>query len=213
MGKIHSSLISCVLLASPATATDVGVVGLFNGKAVVTINNGAQKLLKAGDRTPEGVKLISADSNQAVLEVDGRQLTLGLGQGASTGGVQASGKASVTLTADINGHFLTPGSINGQPARFLVDTGATHVSMSSAEARRLGIDYQKGERGYSSTANGVVQIYRVRLDTVRIGDISLNGVAGSVLESPMPLVLLGMSFLNRVNMRREGDSMELSRRF
>lgn len=208
------TLVGALLFPFASLATDVSVSGLFSGTAVVTINGGAQKLLRAGEKTPEGVKLISADSSQALLEIDGKQMTLGLGQGASTGGAQtSSGQASVTLTADAQGHFITQGSINGNATRFLVDTGATTVAMGSADAKRLGISYLNGERGYSSTANGIARVYRVSLNNVKIGAISLNGVTGTVHESAMPVVLLGMSFLNRVNMKREGDSMVLTKRF
>lgn len=216
MQKPYSSLtlVGALLFPVSSIATDVSVAGLFSGKAVVTINGGTQKLLRAGEQTPGGVKLISADSNQAVLEIDGKRMTLGLGQGASTGGAQASGgQASVTLSADAQGHFITLGSINGNATHFIVDTGATTVAMSSAEAKRMGIAYQKGERGFSSTANGIVPVYRVSLNNVKVGAISLNGVTGTVHESAMPVVLLGMSFLNRVNMKREGDSMVLTKRF
>lgn len=216
MKKVYSSLslATVLLFSSPAHATNVSVVGLFSGKVIVTINGSKQKLLKAGENTPEGVKLISADSNQAVLEIDGKQQTLSLGQGVSTGGVQESnGKASVTLTADAQGHFLTTGSINGTPTRFLVDTGASAISMSSTEAKRLGISYLNGQKGFSSTANGVTKVYVVSLNTVKVGDISLNGIQGIVHESAMPVVLLGMSFLNRVDMKREGDRMVLTKRF
>lgn len=216
MKKRYSSLalMTVLLFSASAHATNVSVVGLFSGKAIVTINGSTQKLLKAGEKTPEGVKLISADSNQAVLEIDGKQQTLSLGQGVSTGGVgDSDSKASVTLTADAQGHFITTGSINGNPTRFLVDTGASAISMSSAEAKRLGISYLNGQRGYSSTANGVTQVYVVSLNTVKVGDISLNGIQGIVHESAMPVVLLGMSFLNRVNMKREGNHMVLTRRF
>ncbi|PWB49066.1 MAG: TIGR02281 family clan AA aspartic protease [Nitrosomonadales bacterium] len=216
MKKQHSNLalMTVLLLSASAHATSVSVAGLFSGKALVTINGGAQRLLKTGEKTPEGVKLLSADSNRAVLEIDGKQQTLGLGEGVSTGGVQDSvGTASVTLTADAQGHFITTGSINGSPTRFLVDTGASAISMSSAEAKRLGIAYLNGQKGLSSTANGVAQVYRVSLNNVKVGGISLNGVEGIVHESAMPVVLLGMSFLNRVDMKREGSSMVLTRRF
>lgn len=216
MQKPYSSLtlVGALLFPVASIATDVSVAGLFSGRAVVTINGGAPKLLKAGEQTPEGVKLVSANSNQALLEIDGKRMTLELGQGASTGGTQASGgQASVTLTADAQGHFITQGSINGNATRFIVDTGATTVAMSSAEAKRMGIAYLNGERGFSSTANGIAPVYRVSLNNVKVGAISLNGVSGTVHESAMPVVLLGMSFLNRVNMKREGDSMVLTKRF
>lgn len=221
MAKTYSSLAlvsfliaTTALIAKPAWATSVSVVGLFSGKAVVTINGGAQKLLKAGDKTPEGVKLISADSNQAVLEIDGKQQSLGLGQGVSTGGVQADqGRDSAILTADLQGHFIVNGTINGQSAKFLVDTGASNVSMGADVARRIGIPYQKGKRAMMSTANGVTQVYVITLDNVKVGGISLSGVEGTVHETSMPVVLLGMSFLNRVDMKREGSSMVLTKRY
>jgi aspartyl protease family protein len=78
---------------------------------------------------------------------------------------------------------------------------------------RLGIDYRKGQRGYSNTAGGVVPIYRIRLDTVRLGSIELTGVEASVLEGGLNIALLGMSFLNRVEMKRDGHLMILTRRF
>ena len=64
-----------------------------------------------------------------------------------------------------------------------------------------------------STANGVVPAYRVKLDEVRLGDISLNNVDGVVTIGSQPIVLLGMSFLNRMEMKRDGETMTLKKRF
>jgi aspartyl protease family protein len=94
-----------------------------------------------------------------------------------------------------------------------VDTGATLISMGISDARRIGLNYLKGQPGLSSTANGVVQVYRVKLDTVRLGDITLNNVDAVVHGSDMPWVLLGMSFLNRLQMNRQGDELKLVKRF
>lgn len=189
------------------------MVGLFNGKAMVSIDGGKQQMLSAGQSTAQGVKLISADSREAVLEIDGKRKTLGMGQSLSYVSSGGSGKQSVSLTADGRGHFVTLGTINGGSTRFLVDTGATYVALSAAEARRLGIDYQKGERGMMSTANGVVSVYRVTLNTVKIGDVAVNQVQASVHEAPLDATLLGMSFLNRVEMKREGSTLTLIKKF
>mgnify|MGYP001566123485 FL=1 len=98
--------------------------------------------------------------------------------------------------------------------RFLVDTGATLVSLAASEAKRLGINYLQGVRGRIQTANGVATAYRVKLDTVRIGDITINNVDAVVGENDaMGVSLLGMSFLNRMEMKRDGQSMTLTRRF
>ena len=209
------NLIAAALLLPPglAAATDVTVVGLFPGKAVVTIDRGAPRTLSVGQKTAEGVVLVSVDNRAAVIEVDGKKQSLEMGQhfesSASTGARNA-----VTLAADTRGHFVADGQVNGGSVRFLVDTGATLVALPASEARRLGIDYEKGTRGYSSTAGGVVPVYRVKLDSVAVGDIQLLGVDAVVLEGPgMDVSLLGMSFLNRTEMRREGSTLTLTKRF
>jgi len=209
------NLIVAALLLAPGlvAATDVTVVGLFPGKAVVTINRGAPRTLSVGQKTSEGVVLVAVDGRAAVIEIDGRKQTLEMGQhfesAESTGARNA-----VTLAADSRGHFVTQGQVNGNSVRFLVDTGATLVALPAADARRLGIDYEKGARGYSSTAGGVVPVYRVKLDSVSIGGIEILGVDAVVLEgSGMNVALLGMSFLNRMEMRREGTTLTLTKRF
>ncbi|QJR12616.1 hypothetical protein DSM104443_03707 [Usitatibacter rugosus] len=209
------NLIALALLLVPslAAATDVTVVGLFPGKAVVTINRGAPRTLSVGQKTAEGVVLVSVDKSSAVLEIDGKKQSLEMGQhfesAASTGGL-----STVTIAAGQGGHFMTTGQVNGNSVRFLVDTGATLVSMSISEARRLGIDYEKGQRGYSSTAGGVVPSYRVKLESVSVGGITLMGVEASVSESPgMDFMLLGNSFLSRTEMRREGEILTLTKRY
>ena len=127
--------------------------------------------------------------------------------------MKISDNASVVLQADGRGHFVTQGQINGGTARMLVDTGASLVSMPAADAIRLGINYKTGAQGFVSTANGVAPAYRVKLDTVKIGDLVLHQVDGLVQESGLPIILLGMSFLNRTEMRRDGDTMTLKRRY
>ncbi len=209
------NLIATALLAAPflALATDVTVVGLFPGKAVVTINRGAPRTLSVGQKTAEGVTLVSVDSKAAVIEVEGKRQTLEMGQHFESAATTGNRNA-VTLAADTRGHFVADGQVNGNPVRFLVDTGATLVAIPASEARRLGIDYTKGTRGYSSTAGGVVPVFRVKLDSVSVGDITLLGVEGVVLEGQgMDVSLLGMSFLNRTEMRREGTTLTLTKRF
>jgi aspartyl protease family protein len=206
----------CIVLApAPAGATDIHVVALTAGKAVVSINGGRPRALVAGQVSHEGVKLISADSASATFEVDGQRRTLGPGEGAAVATTSfGPGGDRVTLTADSRGHFVTTGVVNGVSLRFLVDTGATSIVLSSAEARRIGINYLAGVRSFSQTANGVVSVYNVKLDSVRVGDITLNSVDASVIEGDrLPIALLGMSFLNRMEMRRDGTTLTLIRRY
>ena len=198
-----------------AAAVDITVNALFSGKAVLVIDGGKPQTLSAGQTTAQGVMLVSACSDSAVIEYKGQRQTLMMGQGTRVGGSPASGGSEqVTLTADARGHFITTGSINGVPVRFMVDTGATSVAISTPEARRLGLNYLAGEPGRASTANGVVPMYRVKLDRVRVGDITLTNVDGSVVDGAgLGVALLGMSFLNRTQMLRDGDKLTLTRRF
>ena len=199
-------------LAAPAVATDVNVVGLFSSKAVVSIDGAQPRTLGVGQRSPEGVLLVGVDRDTATFEIDGKRRALKMGQAyASTGGGGAGN--SVTLKADAQGHFLADGQVNGGTVRFLVDTGATAVALPAAEAKRLGINYLRGERGFVQTANGAAPAYRVKLDTVRLGDITLNNIDAIVLEGGLAMPLLGMTFLNRTEMKRDGETMVLTKRF
>ena len=214
--KRHSRLAALAMLAmaavvSTAAATDVTVAGLYSGKALVVINGGKPRVMKAGEASPEGVKLISADSESATLLIDGRKQTLRLGQAGKGGG---GGRPTLALTADGRGQFSTHGTINGQPVRFLVDTGATIVALSATDAARLGINYRDAPRGAASTAGGVVGAYRVTLNNVSVGPLSASMVEASIIEGPgMPIALLGMSFLNRMEMNRDGDRLTLTQRY
>lgn len=205
-------LLAGFMLAGAVQAASVGVVGLFKDKAIVTIDGGAPKTMTAGQKL-QGVKLISADSDIAVFEVEGKRRTLGMGQSFAATGNRSGGKPKVLLTADGRGHFSTTGTINGNSVNFLLDTGATSVSMSASEAKRMGIDYKAGRVTGVSTANGVIPAWSVTLNTVKVGGITLYGVEGLIIETAMPVVLLGMSFLNRTDMKREGQTMLLTQRY
>jgi aspartyl protease family protein len=112
------------------------------------------------------------------------------------------------------GHFTADGQVNDQPVRFVVDTGASLVSIPVSEAQRLSLDYQKGQKARMNTANGATTSYMVKLDTVKVGGVTLHGVDAVVIEgTDFGSPLLGRSFLNRRNMKREGDIMALTRRY
>jgi aspartyl protease family protein len=204
-----------MLAPAPAGAADIHVVALTAGKAVVSINGGRPRALVEGQITPEGVKLISASSTSATFEVGGQRQTLAPGEGAAVATTAfGAGGDRVTLAADSRGHFVTTGVVNGTSLRFLVDTGASSIVLSSADARRIGVNYLAGTRSFTQTANGTVQVYNVKLDTVRVGDITVNNVDASVIEGDkLPIALLGMSFLNRMEMRRDNSSLTLIRRY
>ncbi|MSQ52024.1 MAG: TIGR02281 family clan AA aspartic protease [Betaproteobacteria bacterium] len=200
-----------MLFAANASAAEVTVVGLSSNKAVVQIDGGPPRTLSIGQKTAEGVVLLSVDQGVAIFDISGKRRALKLGQQHAT--TNTSSSASATLSADARGHFVVDGQINGGTVRFLVDTGATVVSMSSGDAQRLRVDYRNGVLVRMNTANGTATAWQVKLDTVRVGDITLDNVDAVVMENQSMPVLLGMSFLNRTNMRREGQLMTLTKRF
>ncbi len=204
--------LACALaLSSSAAAIDVNVVGLFPSKAVVQIDGGALQTLSVGQKTAEGVVLVSVDRDAATFEVDGQRMTLGLGHARMKTSTSA---AAVKIMADERGQFVLNGEINGTAIRFTVDTGSTLIALPAREARRLGLDYRKGQPVLMNTANGSAAGYRVLLDTVRVGEVTVNGVDAVVMEGEgLPVALLGMSFLRRMDIRREGEIMTLTKRY
>ena len=215
MAPLRSFLITAALgAATSAAALEVNVIGLFPGKAVVVVDRGAPRTVSVGQRTPEGVLLVSVDPAGAVVELDGRRERVELGQHFETA-AQSGARTTTTLASDERGHFQVDGTINGGHMRFLVDTGATLVSLSASDAQRLGIDYRSGRRTVSVMADGRrAMSWNVKLDTVTVGDLTLFAVEGNVHEGPSTgYALLGMSFLGRTEMRREGANLTLTKRY
>ena len=203
---------------STAAVKSLTLLALFEDKALFHID-GQRRLLHTGETSPEGVELISADAEEAVVNVNGRQEVLQLGLVNFVPELDAaaepswSGHDQISLWADSNGFFYVPGRVNGYPVRFLVDTGATSVALSSALAKRIGLDYTKGRRGVANTASGVTSMFGLKLDSVSVGGINLKDVDAGVIEGSFPLdPLLGMSFLGQLDMVREGNRMDLKRR-
>lgn len=212
---VHAGLGCAALLLSGSNVLGqtVSMSGSFGDKALLMID-GAPRTLAIGS-TVNGVRLVSLSGAEAVVEVKGKRLALVMGGAqVNLGGAPSAGNGSqIVVTADGAGHFFTSGTINGQSVRFLVDTGATNISLSQAEADRLGLDYRHGARGYSVTANGPVPVYRTSISTVRIGDVQVYNVDATVVPAQMSHVLLGNSFLTRFQMKRENDKLTLDKRF
>lgn len=211
----HLCLLSALLsiLLSPSLwALEVEVKGLFEGGAIVQVN-GKSRMLRAGERSPEGVLLVGADMKSATLEIDGEKQTLGISRRISTRFNQAA-KDTVRIQSGRGGHYFTPGRINGHAVDFMVDTGATAVAMNLPTAQRLGLNYRAGERVSISTASGVEAAYSVMLDSVRVGAIEVGNVEAIVSMGDFPSeILLGNSYLNKVDMRRESGVLVLEAQF
>jgi aspartyl protease family protein len=211
---------SATLLFTPlAAAQSVALAGMLGNKALLVVNGGAPKSVAAGEKHMD-VKVISTSGDQAVLELNGKRHTLrvgdapvSVGAGGGTGGEGRKGGNRIVLTAGTGGHFMTPGQINGRAVQFVVDTGATSIAMSAADAERAGISYKGGQPIQLSTANGIAPGFRVKLNSVRVGDVEVYDVDAVVIPQAMPYMLLGNSFLTRFQMIRENDQMTLVKRF
>ena len=217
---IRAAALGLALLLCPLSlpAAQVQVIALTEGKATLVIDGAKPRTLAAGQVSPEGVRLIEATPQAAVVEIEGKRSTLALGSyyrpAAESPGRSGIG-SSVVISPDAQGHYWVTATINGAASvRFLVDTGATMVSISADDARRAGIPYLSGQKSLSQTASGIVQVYRVKLDTLKVGDITLYNVDAAVhAGGRLPIGLLGMSFLNRMEMKRDGAALTLTRRY
>jgi aspartyl protease family protein len=207
-------LVACLLTCTAAAAQAVTLQGMLGAKALLIVDGSAPKTVAPGE-TFKGVKVVSTAGDEAVVEIKGSRHTLRVGEApASVGGnPSALNGARIVLTAGSGGHFMSQGAINGKPVQFMVDTGATNIALGANDAERIGIDYKSAPMGRSSTANGIVNVWRVKLASVRVGDVEVRDVDGLVVPMAMPYVLLGNSFLTRFQMKRENDVMVLERRF
>ena len=200
-----------LMVSAPATAIEkLQVQGLFSNKAVLMVD-GVMRILKVGDTSPEGIKLVSVSKSGAELSVDGEQKHYSLGSTVSTIFTKRKTQQE-TIYINSGGMYLTFGSINGRSVRFLVDTGASAIAMNKEQAKQLGIRYDKiGVPASVSTASGFANAYRVRLKTVTVGKITESNVEAFVIDGNHPgPILLGMTFLGRLDIEHSGNALKLS---
>lgn len=207
-----ATLLGCV---TTAQAQDVALGGRMGDKALLLMQ-GRSVVLGVGQS--EGrVRLLRWEGDAAVVDQGGVQLRLRVGQaplrlGSAASGAAAAGGREIVIPAGPGGHFLTSGSINGQAVRFMVDTGATLVALSRSDASRLGLDLKSARSVVTQTAAGPATAQMLPLQRVRVGDVEVYDVMAVVTEAPMPFVLLGNSFLERFQWRRDNDVMRLEKR-
>jgi len=205
-------IVACVLNVAHATP-DVRVVVLFSDRAVVIID-GRQHVLRTGQSGPEGVRLLAADSESALLEIDGREVEARL-DGRVTARKRTAEVQEVQVWRNNAGMYTTVGSINGLTVTFLVDTGASKVALNADEARRLGIDFRvSGTPTAVGTASGVARAWAVTLDSVKVGSLEMRNVGAVVLEGSTPQhALLGMTYLGRLEIDNDGRLMTLRKKY
>ncbi|MHB8622613.1 MAG: retropepsin-like aspartic protease family protein [Sulfuricaulis sp.] len=211
--KIILAAILIFFVSGAGAVEDISLMALYGDKAIIIVD-GVRHVLKSGEVSPEGIKLLSTDTQDenAQIEVNGKpeELTLGVVRSSFA----SRGRGSVTLYPEASGHFYTDGAINGVTVHFLVDTGATGIVLSSDVADQVGIDYKRfGNTGYVHTASSVVVAYFLTLDSVTVGNITEYNVKAAVLEGSNPApALLGMSFLGQLDMKRDDTKMQLIER-
>jgi aspartyl protease family protein len=211
--KLALIALGLLLSASGWGVEEVLVLGLFKDKAVLRID-GQRRVLRVGQTSPEGVRLIAADSREAVLDIDGRRRSYGLSEHIASEYAKPQ-HAEVVLWPDARGLYAVTATINGVEVSCLVDTGATVVAMGMDQAAKLGIDVaREGRTAQVQTASGTVVGYGIRLGRVEVGGIALDDVPAVVLdgEAGPSEVLLGMSFLSRLQIERDGQRLLLRQR-
>ncbi len=197
---------------APTTAPSIAFNGRLGDRALLVIN-GQPKTVAIGE-TVDGVRLVALRDDVADILAGRQRISLRLGAAPSNlGGAPTPGTGTrIVLTADRGGHFIGAGMINGRPVKFMVDTGATVVAMSQAEADRIGVKFRDAPRGTARTANGEVPVHRVVLQNVQVGDVQLPMVEAMVMPAAMDHVLLGNSFLQRFQLKRDNEVLTLDRR-
>lgn len=204
-------LANLALSAAHADETRVKVIALFADKALLQV--GEQKKIVSKGETFEGVLLQSASGRGAVVVVDGNEMKLGLNQSIA-GNFKKPERNSLRIYPDALGMYFVDGAINGEKTRFLVDTGATYVTLSGNKAGQLGIDFRKGSPSQVQTAAAVVKAWTVKLDSVSVGGIRMSNIDATVIAGDQPFeVLLGNSFLQHTRMQKAGAVLELNKRF
>ena len=213
--SLHIIALLALLAGGPVAAAEVALIGVIGDKAaIVAVDGGDPKTIKVG-QTWRGIFVVSVEKDRATLDIDGKRRVLqrGMHYRGAEGAAPPGGRQTAVLAADTRGHFIAEGTVNGGHVRFLVDTGATAVSLPASDALRLGLDYRGGQRIRMQTANGTALAYSTKLERIKIGNIELYNVDAIVIENDLHVALLGMTFLNRVEMKRDGHTMTLIRQF
>jgi aspartyl protease family protein len=205
------ALLGSALAMAQPSSPKVQLNGMLGSRMALLIIDGEACTLQVG-ASAKGVKLVSLEEGRAVIEVAGSRRTLQLGAAPARVLPSASQGRQIVMPVGPGGHYMVSGTINGQATSFMVDTGATSVAMSQTEAAKLGVRYLSGKPVVAATANGAVQAYLINLASIRIGDVEVRDVSAIVMPAQMSHVLLGNSFLDRFQLRRESDIMTLELR-
>ena len=194
--------------ASWAQSPEVEVHGLLKGAAILRVN-GESKLLRVGDSL-DGVTLVQANSQRAIVEIDGESIEVTMSTRISSS-YEVPDTREVLIRRNEKMQYQTNASINGHLMAVLVDTGANIIAMNQSQARAIGLPDNAGEASQVETASGMINARIVMLKSVDVGGIQVENVRATVLEGNFPTtVLLGMTYLRHVSMSETGGVLSLS---
>lgn len=208
-------ILAATLAASSAWGQSVALTGVLGSKALLVVDGSAPKAI-AVNESHKGVRLLQISGDAVVVDIKGQRQNLRLGEapvsvGSRGGRDGGSRSGKLVLIADSRGHFIDRGMINGKTIQYMVDTGASTIAIGRADAERLELPYLKGTPMLMRTANGTAQGWRIKLDSVKLGDIELRDVDAIVAPQSMPYVLLGNNLLAQFQMTRKGSEMVLEK--
>lgn len=207
---MRTALLAPLVFAAASAHAEVGLVGTLKEKALLSVNGAPPKTFPVGASLPDGSKLVGVSSGEATIEEHGKRYTIRLGEYVAA---PYGGGRSMELSPDHLGHYNVRGEINGVPVNMLLDTGASFVALPAPMARKMGIDYRRtGRPGITSTANGSSEVWLVKLDKVRVGDIELTYIDATVSERGLDVILLGNSVLKLLDMKTNNGTLTLTKR-
>ena len=196
----------CLLLfclASPlSAATDILYRGMHFGKAWINVNGRLVKLVP-GESHKLGVELLAADADAIIIRVDGKRYKYFKDKNR---GILF--EEEVLINRDVaSGNYQANGYINGQAVTFIVDTGASFVTLSKKMASTMRIKTGTN-RVTVQTASREEQAYLIRLVSVSVGGIELQDVPALITNRDYPpMPLLGMSFLSHMEVSHKDNLM------
>lgn len=205
--NVSRILIIAAGFVAPSHASGVVLVGKIGDRAILSIDGGPPRTVKVGAKTREGIELKRLMGDRAHIIMKGQELVLELGGQPIE--IDPREDPSITLYEDSRGHFTGVALINAIRVPFLLDTGASFLSIGKSTAIKAGIDYRAGEKIKAQTANGMIDIWLVRANRVQLGEIELRDVQTAVFEHELPSALVGMSVLSALEIRRNASQLTL----
>lgn len=198
-----------------ATDGSVNVVGLFKNKVVILDNDDSHRILKIGESTSIGLKLIASNSRGAIFQdKSGNLINVGLNNQINTSANYHHSTGAEFIILDEQNQYVTDLIINNtKPSiKGIIDTGAGYITINGNTMNALGVDYKNiGTPINVTTASERTKAYSIKLQSVQLGSIKLMDLEAIVLEGEQPeLALIGMNFLKNLDLQYTDNKLELT---